>query len=582
MGRGRAFVGALAAAVAVLAPATARAAPANDAFASAQALAGTSGSANGSNGGATKESGEPNHAGNRGGASVWFSWTAPASGPVIFDTAGSAPDTLLAAYSGTNLPSLVFLAGNDDVSSSDKTSRISFTATAGTAYSIAVDGWRGATGTASQGPLALHWTLASSGGGGVGSTRPPNDAFAAAAALSGATGTIRGTTIQATKEPGEPAHAGSGGASIWYAWTAPASGTETLTTAGSGFDTVLAAYTGSSVGALTAIASNDDASGSTSTSAISFTAAAGTTYRIAVDGYRHRSTRVVETGAAVLNWSGQAAFTPPPAPAAHDPAMLAAGDIASCTSNGDEQTAQLLARNQPDAIATLGDTVYENATPADFANCFAPSWGPYKAKLWPAAGNHEYKTGSAAGYFGYFGTVAGDPRQGWYSYDLGTWHVIVLNSDCSFVGGCGPGSPQETWLRADLAAHPARCTLAYWHHPLFSSGFVGDDAEVAPFWQALQDYGADLVLNGHAHMYERFAKQTLGGIRSSSGIRELVVGTGGAELVGFGAGMAPNSEVANIVTWGILELTLHPGSYEWRFLPVAGSSFVDSGSDVCH
>jgi hypothetical protein len=427
--------------------------------------------------------------------------------------------------------------------------------------------------------VTLHWSLA-----GVPPPPPPsgpaNDAFAAARSLSGPSGALSGTTVGATKEPGEPNHAGTaGGASVWYAWTAPASGTVTFDTAGSNFDTVLAAYTGTSVSGLTPLASNDDASGATHTSLVSFSASAGTTYQIAIDGYRHISTGIVEQGSTVLNWSAPAA--PPPPPSTRDPVLLAAGDVASCTSNGDEQTAQVLATHPADVIATLGDTVYESGAPAEFANCYGPTWGPFKAQTRPAAGNHEYNTPGAAGYFGYFGAAAGDPRQGWYSYDLGAWHIVVLNSDCSFVGGCGAGSTQERWLRGDLAAHPAPCTLAYWHHPLFTSGSVGGDAEVAPLWKALQDYGADVVLNGHAHMYERFASQTLDGIRSATGIRELVVGTGGDGLHAFG-GLGPNSEIANVSTWGLLQLTLHPSGYEWKFLPVAGQSFADSGSDVCH
>jgi hypothetical protein len=200
----------------------------------------------------------------------------------------------------------------------------------------------------------------------------------------------------------------------------------------------------------------------------------------------------------------------------------------------------------------------------------------------PAIGNHDYDYGGS-GYFNYFGAAAGDPTRGYYSYDLGSWHVIVLNSNCNQIGGCDIGSPQEQWLRTDLAANPAPCTVAYWHHPLFTSSNSVDPATfMRPMWQDLYNAGVDLVLNGHAHVYERFAPQNpSGGADPTRGIREITVGTGGAELHTFWTPVA-NSEVRNQTTWGVLKVTLNASSYSWQFVPVAGQTFTDSGSTACH
>ncbi len=191
-------------------------------------------------------------------------------------------------------------------------------------------------------------------------------------------------------------------------------------------------------------------------------------------------------------------------------------------------------------------------------------------------------TSGASGYYGYYGPAAGDPKQGYYSYDLGAWHIVVLNGNCSPVGGCGAGSPQEKWLRADLAASPAKCTLAYWHQPRFSSGEHGSTSTYKPFWQALYDLGADVVVNGHDHDYERFAPQDPSGVADASkGIRAFVVGTGGAGQRAFST-IRANSEVRNTGTFGVLRLTLRPASYDWEFLPVAGKTFTDKGTTACH
>jgi hypothetical protein len=261
----------------------------------------------------------------------------------------------------------------------------------------------------------------------------------------------------------------------------------------------------------------------------------------------------------------------------NDPVFVGAGDIAACSSDGDEATASLL-DTISGTIFTTGDNVYASGTAEEFANCYAPSWGRHKGRTRPSAGNHDYGTAGAAGYFGYFGSMAGEPGKGYYSYDLGAWHIIVLNSNISVE----TGSPQEGWLRADLAAHPVVCTLAYWHHPRFSSGTVhGSDASLQPLWQALYDSGADVVLVGHEHNYERFAPQDPSGLADPTrGIRQFVIGTGGRSHYPFGIPIA-NSEVRNSDTDGVLKLTLHPTSYTWEFIPEAGKSFRDSGDAAC-
>ena len=258
--------------------------------------------------------------------------------------------------------------------------------------------------------------------------------------------------------------------------------------------------------------------------------------------------------------------------------LVAAGDIANCASQGDEITAALL-DGIPGTVAALGDLAYENGTPAEFAGCYGPSWGRHKARTRPTVGNHEYNTPAAAGYFTYFGSGVGNPTEGWYSYDVGAWHVVVLNSNCAFVS-CAGGSPQETWLRADLQAHRVRCTLAYWHHPLFSSSSA--TPAVRPLFQALYDAGADLLLTGHAHNYQRFAPQTpTGAADAGRGIRQIVVGTGGAEFHAA-SGAFPNREAVNSDTLGVLRLTLFATRYEWQFVPQPGRTFTDSGSTSCH
>ena len=281
---------------------------------------------------------------------------------------------------------------------------------------------------------------------------------------------------------------------------------------------------------------------------------------------------------------GQASITvpqPPKSPSGTDPVVIAAGDIAACHTTGAQQTAALI-DNIAGTVITLGDNAYESGTSSQFTSCYDPTWGRIKARTFPSVGNHEYLTKNASGYFGYFGTAAGDPTKGYYSYDVGSWHIVVINANCSEVGGCGVNSPQGQWLSTDLAAHPALCTMAYWHQPRFSSGEHGNDTGLVPFWQILYNAGVDLVLNGHDHDYERFAPQDPSGAADPvNGIREFVVGTGGKGLRPIISTIA-NSEVHNDNTLGVLKLTLHPSGYDWQFIPVAGKTFTDSGSGMCH
>jgi hypothetical protein len=232
-------------------------------------------------------------------------------------------------------------------------------------------------------------------------------------------------------------------------------------------------------------------------------------------------------------------------------------------------------------VLALGDTQYEDGAYAKFVASYGRSWGRVKSITRPAPGNHEYRSPDGSGYYRYFGAAAGDPGKGYYSFDVGAWHLIALNSNCSSVGGCDRGSPQEGWLRRDLAAHPAACTLAYWHHPRFSSGAHGDDSSYAAFWQALADANADLVLVGHDHDYERFAPQTpSGSFDLKHGLREFVVGIGGKEVRPF-ATIRSNSEARDASSLGVLELTLGANAYAWRYRLAVGS-FADSGSTRCH
>jgi acid phosphatase type 7 len=265
--------------------------------------------------------------------------------------------------------------------------------------------------------------------------------------------------------------------------------------------------------------------------------------------------------------------------------LVGAGDIADCDSSGDEATAllldQIVANHAGAVIFTTGDNVYDDGTPEEFSDCYEPSWGRHKAITRPAAGNHDYHTDGASGYFEYFGANAGDPAKGYYSYDHGAWHIVVLSSNCGDINGCDVGSAQEQWLRNDLASSGALCTLAYWHHPRFSSGDHGDSEFMQPLWQALYDAGADVVLTGHDHNYERFVPLNgAGDPDPARGITSIVVGTGGRELRSLTT--RPISAAGDDTSWGVLKMTLKSGSADFVFIPAAGNSFTDSGTIVCH
>jgi hypothetical protein len=279
-----------------------------------------------------------------------------------------------------------------------------------------------------------------------------------------------------------------------------------------------------------------------------------------------------------------------------DPLIAAAGDIAcdpeSPAFNGAagtadachmRQTSDLILQLRPNTVLALGDTQYEAGTPPDFLASYHPTWGRFKDITRPVPGNHDYGHQNGSGYFAYFGAAAGEGRKGYYSFDVGAWHLVALNSNCDELGvNCGAGFAQERWLRADLARHQEKCVLAFMHAPLFSSGQGGGHPTLLDLVIALDQAKADVLLAGSDHDYERFAPQTpYGHFDPVNGIRQFVVGTGGRDLQGFKK-VKPNSEVRNADTFGVLTLKLHPTSYEWEFVPEAGRSFSDRGSHACH
>lgn len=280
----------------------------------------------------------------------------------------------------------------------------------------------------------------------------------------------------------------------------------------------------------------------------------------------------------------------PVVPVAASPVLLAAGDIACApdsASFGDgagtphacqaKATAELAMKMSPTAVLALGDVQYGSASLADYQASFDRTWGRLRSVLYPVPGDEEYQTNSEGkAYFSYFGMAAGQPGEGYYSFNLGSWHIIALNSNVPR----GPGSPQERWLRADLESNRSSCTLAFWHRPRFSSGGNGNGPSVTALWRALYDYHADVVLSASDHDYERFAPQTPDGMTAVDGIREFVVGTGGASH-GSAGPRAANSEVFDNNTFGLLRLDLHDGTYDWRFVPEPGKRFSDSGHGAC-
>jgi hypothetical protein len=287
---------------------------------------------------------------------------------------------------------------------------------------------------------------------------------------------------------------------------------------------------------------------------------------------------------------------------AADPVIAAAGDIACSPSSSNynggagttekcrqRHTSDLLVNQGLSAVLTLGDAQYSSGSYSSFSKSYHASWGRVKPITFPSAGNHEYLTGGGQGYFDYFNGPgrrtgpAGDRSLGYYSFDIGTWHLIALNSSdhCTLVP-CGKGSAQETWLRADLAANPRKCTLAFWHHPRFNSGHDGNATFMQAMFEDLYNADAEVILGGHAHDYERFAPQDPAGkVDNARGIRQFVVGTGGAFFTSVGTAK-PNSQIRQASTYGVLMLTLHPASYDWRFVPEAGKTFTDQGTQACH
>jgi hypothetical protein len=273
--------------------------------------------------------------------------------------------------------------------------------------------------------------------------------------------------------------------------------------------------------------------------------------------------------------SGSAAPSPQ-----SDPVLVGAGDIADCALDSGAATAALLDTIEG-TVFTAGDNAYPDGSATQFHDCYAPTWGRHLDRTMPAAGNHDWLTKGLAGYREYFGAKAGPADASWYSFDLGAWHVIVLDSDCVFAGGCLPGSPQGVWLEANLKASTAECTMAIWHHPRFSSGEHGNDVSVWPFWDPLYRARADVVVNGHDHDYERFGPQDPAGREDkAAGIRSFVVGTGGAVLRDFPT-VAAHSEVRVPNTFGVIRFVLHPTSYESSFIATSGA-VADSGSGACH
>jgi hypothetical protein len=253
------------------------------------------------------------------------------------------------------------------------------------------------------------------------------------------------------------------------------------------------------------------------------------------------------------------------------------GGNGTATQCRQKYTSNSLANARFTAVLPLGDTQYEAGEYNNFLKSYPPSWGRVKSITRPAVGNHEYRTAGAAGYFQYFGSLAGDPAKGYYSFDLGSWHLIALNASIARDAS----STQVAWLTNDLAANTKQCVLAYWHHPRWSSGPHGSDSSVAPFWNALYSARADVVLVGHDHLYERFGLQNTTGGADANGVREFVVGTGGRSLYSVSS-IKANSPVRNTTTYGVLMLKLQPSSYAWRFIPEAGAAFTDSGTTACH
>lgn len=273
-------------------------------------------------------------------------------------------------------------------------------------------------------------------------------------------------------------------------------------------------------------------------------------------------------------------FSPPAEILPGADVVLAVGDIAVCGEANDELTGRLV-ESLPGTILTLGDQAYESGAEDEFEECFDPSWGSVKKRIRPVLGNHDDATAAGGPYYEYFGDAAGTAGLGWYSFEVGDWHIIALNSNCA-ADRCDAGSPQGEWLEADLAQHRNKCTLAFWHQPRWSSGEHGSDPAVGDLWKMLYDAGVEAVLSGHDHDYERFAAMDSNGSADPErGIRQFVVGTGGRSLDPFGP-VQPNSEARSNVSYGVLRLALQGDRYDWEFIPSTAGGYTDAGSGACH
>ena len=281
--------------------------------------------------------------------------------------------------------------------------------------------------------------------------------------------------------------------------------------------------------------------------------------------------------AALVSTACSGSSSSPSAPTPSAPAVfVGAGDIGDCTTRGSALTAQLLDRT-PGTVFTAGDNAYPSGSAESLRDCYTPTWGRHLGRTRPAPGNHEYESAGAAPYFQYFGEHAGPAGLGYYSYSLGSWRVLSLNSEV----GIDAGSAQMVWLRGELSSNRTPCALAYFHKPLFSSGFHGDQGQMREMWRVLYEFGVDVVIAAHEHNYERFAPQDfIGRFDSARGIRQFIVGTGGTTLRAVGP-PRPNSEVHGS-SWGLLVLTLEESLYRWEFLPAEPGGFQDAGVGQCH
>lgn len=285
---------------------------------------------------------------------------------------------------------------------------------------------------------------------------------------------------------------------------------------------------------------------------------------------------VLAAAAVLLAGCSHAAQPSPPSPPAPTGVLVGAGDIARCGTPGAELTARLLDR-LPGALFTAGDNAYVSGTAEEFRQCYDPTWGRHRGRTRPVPGNHDYETPGASAYYSYFGASAGPSGLGYYGYAVGPWLVVALNSEID----AGPGSPQLQWLRSELATTRSACTLAIWHRPLFTSGQNGANPDMRELWRTLYEFGAEVVINGHDHQYERFAPQDPDGRPDPArGIRQFTVGTGGVPLYPLRAPVSNTEALGS--AFGVISLTLSAGAYQWEFIPAEGSTFRDAGSGLCH